>query len=76
MDQSKIGQLAAELMDNLPHEAQGNIIAVGIVVVVDDGVEYGSTYTRVKTTTDRFYEQLGLFQAAIEVVKSGIVNGD
>jgi hypothetical protein len=68
LDTSKIGQVAAELMELLPDEAEGEILAVGIVVVVDDGE---GTYTRIKTSHDTLYEQLGLFHAGIEVATSG-----
>jgi hypothetical protein len=67
LDTSLIGQTAAQLMEDLPQEADGEIIAVGVVVIVDAGE---STYTRVKTSSDRFYEQLGVFHAALHVVAS------
>jgi hypothetical protein len=68
IDTTKIGQVAAELMELLPDEAEGEILAVGIVVVVDDGE---GTYTRIKTSNDTLYEQLGLFHAAIDVATNG-----
>lgn len=71
IDTTKIGEVAASLMEDLPEEADGEIVAVGIVVVVDTKDDGGS-YTRIKTTHDIFYEQLGLFHAAIRVAESGI----
>ena len=75
MNTTKIGQCAAEMMEILPDETEGEIVAVGIVVVVDCKNQGGS-FTRIKTTTDLFYEQLGLFHAAIAVAESGIGDGD
>jgi hypothetical protein len=68
LDTSKIGQVAAELMELLPEESDGEIIEVGIVVVVDDGE---GTYTRIKSSSDLYYRQLGIFQAAISCVTYG-----
>lgn len=67
LDTTLIGETAAQLMEALPDEADGELVAVGIVVVVDSG---DGTYTKVKTSSDLFYEQLGLFNAAIHVVTS------
>lgn len=75
MDMQLIGETTAKLMDDLPDEAEGEVVAVGIVVVVDDANSDG-TYTKIKTTHDRFYEQLGLFHAAIDVARSGLGTDD
>lgn len=71
IDTGPIGKVAAELMEELPDEEEGKIIAVGIVVVVD--CDDGETYTRIKAYPKRYFEQLGLFTAALEVVRHGHV---
>lgn len=64
VDTGLIGETAARLMDDLPGEADGDLVAVGIVCVVDAGDE---TYTRIVTSCDRMFETLGLFTAAVAV---------
>jgi hypothetical protein len=68
VDTTLIGETAAALMDMLPDETEGEIVAVGIVVVTDESDE---TYTRIKCSSERHYEQLGIFHAALSVVTSG-----
>lgn len=68
LDTTLIGETAAALMGLLPEESDGEIVAVGIVAIVDDG---DGTYTRVKCSRNLNFEQLGLFHAALEVVRSG-----
>lgn len=72
MDMSLIGETTAKLMDELPDEHEGEVIAVGLVVVIDVGGEDGSTYTRIKTTRDVYFEQIGLFHAALDVARYGV----
>lgn len=69
VDASLVGTTAADLMGELPGHVDGEVVAVGIVVVVD--CEDGDTYTRVKCSRERLFEQVGLFGAALEVVRSG-----
>lgn len=69
-----IGRLAAELMDDLPEEAgEGELVAVGLVVVVDNG---DTTYTRIKTSPDGRWAGLGIFGDAIETVLDGYAVND
>lgn len=65
-----VGTTAAELMDSLPEDLEGEIVAVGLVVVVDVQDD-DETYTRIKCSSERMFEQLGLFTAALDVVRSG-----
>lgn len=69
IDTGPIGKVAAELMEALPEETEGKVVAVGLVVVVDDGEE---TYTRTKTWPAPRYVQVGLFSEALEVVRYGV----
>jgi hypothetical protein len=69
VDTTLIGETAASLMGSLPDEIEGEIIAVGLVVIVDD--EEGGTYTRIKCSHERYFEQLGIMHAALAVVESG-----
>ena len=69
IDTGPIGRVAAELMECLPDEAEGEVVAVGLVVVVDAGEE---TYTRTKTWPDSRYVQVGLFSEALDVVRNGV----
>lgn len=68
LDTTLIGEVAASLMGDLPQETDGEIVAVGIVVVTDYGDE---TYTRIKCSSERYYEQLGIFTAALDVARHG-----
>jgi len=63
-----IGQLAADLMDNVPEEANGAITSVGMVVVVDEGEE---VYTRIKCWPDSELAQLRVFADALLTVRMG-----
>lgn len=63
-----IGETAAALMETLPDETDGEVQAVGIVVVVDAG---DCTYRRIKCSDDRLFAQLGIFHAAILVATDG-----
>jgi hypothetical protein len=65
LDTSLIGETAAQLMESLPDEADGEIVAVGIIVVVDAG---DRVYTKVKTIPERYYEQLGILYAGLHVL--------
>ena len=69
IDGSLIGTTAAELMGELP-DVEGEVIAVGIVVVVDEEDE---TFARTKCSHVRKFEQMGLFLEALDVVKYGVV---
>lgn len=66
IDTTLIGTTAAELMELIPDESEGEIIEVGIVVVIDDGE---GTYTRTKCSTELHYRQVGLFSVALDVVR-------
>ena len=68
IDYSKIGTVAADLMDDLPDDTEGEIVAVGIVIVVDDGE---GTTTRMRSSAVRNFEQEGLFRAALRCVYDG-----
>jgi hypothetical protein len=67
IDASLIGTTAAELMEELP-DVEGEIIAVGIIVVVD---EDDGTFARTKCSHARKFEQVGLFSEAVDVAKYG-----
>jgi hypothetical protein len=73
IDTTIIGETAASLMDDLPQETGGEIVAVGIVVICDAGDE---SYMRIKCSNELFYAQLGIFSAALECVKSGTAPDD
>lgn len=68
IDPSPIGRCAADLMDTWPEEEDGEIVAVGIVVVIDDGE---GTYSRTQCSRIRRFEQEGLFREALRVVQEG-----
>lgn len=69
MDTSLIGETAAKLMDGLG-DREGEVVAVAIVTVVDEEDEH--TYTRAEFSSERFYEQLGLLTAGLEVARGGV----
>lgn len=71
MDATLLGQIAAKCMDGLDHDvgdADAELVAVAIVAVVDNGDE---TLTRVYSSHERHFENLGLFTAALEVLRHG-----
>lgn len=68
LDTTIIGETAASLMESLPDETGGEIIAVGIVVICDAGED---SYTRIKCSSEWYYAQLGIFTAALECAKGG-----
>lgn len=66
IDYTKIADVAGELVEELPEESNGEIVAVGIVVVVD---EVHETYTRIRCSTGRRFEKVGLFREALSIVE-------
>lgn len=74
IDTTLIGETAAGLMESLPDETEGEIVAVGIVVVVDSGDD--ASYTRIKCSNELYYVQLGIFTAALDVVRSGLAEDE
>lgn len=73
LDTTLIGETAAGLMESMPDETEGEIVAVGIVVVVDAGDE---SYTRIKCSDELYYAQLGIFSAALDVARVGSVTDE
>lgn len=84
LDSSLVGETAADLMDSIQYrldendlptgeELEGKIVAVGIVVCIEDEADDGGfrgTFVRIKCSSDRYHEQLGLFAAAMGVLDS------
>ena len=68
IDTEMIGQVVSEMMLMLPDETDGEIVAVGLVVIADEGE---GTFTRIKASTDRFHEQVGIFRAACHLIEHG-----
>lgn len=73
MTQELLGKTAAELMDFLESEnLPGEIIAVGIVVILHKDLEDGSesTYLQTMSSEKMYHQKLGLFQSALDVIKN------
>lgn len=75
MDISAVGVVAAELMESLADEYDGDEVQVGTVAVVveldlpaDEGEELGSTEIRYRCTDGRRWIQAGLFDQARRTV--------
>ena len=73
LDSRLLGETTARLMDTIeaePVESDGEpeMVAVGIVVVVSDG---DNTYTRTFCSDVRAYQQIGLFDAALQCAREG-----
>lgn len=74
MDQSLLGETTAKLMDHLSdsHLADGEIIAVGIVVIVQKETEEGPmTFTRTMSNEDIHHRVLGLFREGWLTIERG-----
>jgi hypothetical protein len=72
IDQSLLGSTVAKCMDSIeespPEDGEdGEMIAVGLVVVIR--TEHAS-YTRTYCSETTYYRQRGLFEIALETVKS------
>lgn len=71
IDTTLLGETAARCMESLDDKftvEEGELYAVGIVVVCarDD-----ATWTRTFCSTEIHFEQLGLFQLALDVARTG-----
>lgn len=76
MDQVKIGETVAKLMDVLPDEVgdDGEVADVMVVVVVDGGDR--GDYVRVACSSDLFHVKLGLLHAGIDLLTQSESDGD
>lgn len=73
METLLLGETAAKCIDAIdagPFSEDAEIVAVGIVVVVRDGARVA---TKTSCSEYEHYRQVGLFDAALDCVKTGQV---
>jgi hypothetical protein len=73
VDSALLGQTAAKCMEAVDG-ISGELLAVGIVVVIDTGDD--ETLTRTYSSRTIHFENLGLFEAACDVVRHGELPDD
>lgn len=80
MDMTLLGETTAKMMDAIeenPRVRDGNLLAVGVVVVIDGEDEEGEkmTFTRTFTSEEVHYRALGLFDSALDTIRDGAIPG-
>lgn len=71
VDTHLLGETTAECMDSIDADygsEDGELVAVGIIAVIEQDDQ---TFTRIYTSRRTYFEQLGLYSAALECVRTG-----
>lgn len=74
IDNELIGKTTMQLLDHMESDPKvdgGKIISVGVACVVENEDET-ETFTRIWCSDEIYYQQIGIFMTALEVIRGGL----